>query len=173
MLLEEKHRTRAEMRDWITQMGWGHTLALTLTFPPSIAAKRLTVENQLRHYWNVVDKAIFGNRSTYQKNPQRCHRINFIEPGAYRNNYHCHALVEVPTHGTAKSKYHDIAGMGLLLLNTWSKKMAFNIKHRESPIKMERIDCLDQWAGYITKTITDKSSDALCLQTSWLPYQHA
>lgn len=168
MLYEKQNRAKAEVRDWIAGLDWGQTIVLTLTFPPSIAATREGVEEQAAYFWNVVDKRIFGNRATYPKKAQRCNRLNVIEPGRYRDNYHCHSLVEVPMSSSAKPKYQTVDDMIDLLETVWKKKMSFNLDKVQCSVDVEEVGDFDYWNRYITKTITDKNTDAICHRTTWL-----
>lgn len=167
----QNHRTQNDVRNWVMQLPYEQAIALTFTFPPIITSSRTTVEKHMRYFWNVVDKKVFGKRSSRSK-PYRCPRLMFLEHGRNRDNFHFHGILGVPTNDHANAQYQNLNGMGLLLNDTWYRDMTFNAKRAYVPAQIEPIKTthnysLEQWVGYITKTISDSNWDALCLETSW------
>lgn len=171
LLKQEEHRVRSDVRNWVLQLPCDHGIAATFTFPKVITSSRTTVQKHMRYFWNVVDKKVFGKRSSRQQ-PFRCPRLMFLERGRNRDNFHFHGIVGVPTNEHAKRQYQSIDGMGLLMNDTWYRDMTFNAKRayvpaRIEPIKTSHNFSAEQWTNYITKTISDWNWNALCLQTSW------
>ncbi|WP_188666840.1 hypothetical protein [Terasakiella brassicae] len=160
------------MRDWFGSLDWGEGIAVTLTFPPKIAAVREAVEGHLKHFWNVADGEKFGNLSKRQTRPYRIQRVCCIEAGANQDNYHCHAMVKVSTHPYANPDYTTVTGMLGLLEKTWFQKMTFNVMQPTSAYEFSPITTSSTtaaaWHAYMTKKVTDWNTDALCLKTSWL-----
>lgn len=168
----EYHLMRTAVRDWIAGYDWGEGIAVTLTFPPSVAAVREAVDDELKHYWNRVDDTVFGNLSRRRKRAYRVQRVCCIEAGANRENHHCHAMVKVPTHGYANSPYDCATAMQGLLEEIWMKEMTFNIAQPVSPHEIVAIENAqvgeETWQAYMTKKITDWNADVLCSKTTWL-----
>ncbi len=156
--------------DWFHQYDWLMGLIYTLTFPPFIAERRMLMERQLRHFWNRIDLRLYGNLSR-KKRPYRCVRINLLEPGANAANHHVHGLVGLPLCKKAGIELSNSEALINVMDETWRMDMDFNTGRSPLPYDIAGANnegyADEEWVSYITKTITNRNTDAICLETSW------
>ncbi|WP_148560834.1 hypothetical protein [Magnetospira sp. QH-2] len=158
-------------------MNWRDGLAYTLTFPFQMAESRKRVEKELRFFFNVLDKAVFGRRSL-RSDAHRCQRINMIEGGPLGDNFHCHGLIRPSSHPEAK--IIESCTLQQAMEEIWNNKMrsvlTFDREYfgnKAIPARIEINPAFDngntpgKWANYICKTISAENSEALCPKTSW------
>lgn len=169
-MAETVNRTRQETMDWIGGYDWADSFIYTLTFPSNIAINHVRMLKNLRYFWNRVDKALYGNLSIKEQ-AYRCLRINMREPGFSKCNHHVHGLVQLPKNPKLSIDMPDIEAMFDVMEDAWENGMDFNKGRSPSAYHMADSKAYgyteDDWISYITKTITDKDTDALCMDSSW------
>ena len=99
--------THAAVATWLYETDWD--LAMTLT------CKENTTEDQalktIRHFWNVIDRELYGNQARYGK---RSKRVCFVETGYDNTNFHFHILALTPA-----DKNMDVERYGEFLAAHW------------------------------------------------------
>lgn len=129
------------MRDW--------DLAGTFTFKDNTEAAQ--ARKTFRHFWNLVDKAIYGKAAG--RHNKRCERACFIE-GSDISNAHYHVILKTPATISQDSYKQILKLIWQDLGNTGKYGIIKNTNSNEG------------WASYISKGMKWRNVDALDVETT-------
>ena len=151
---------------WIQEFDWN--IALTLNFDSGVHREK--AEEAARHYWNQVDKALFG-KIAVRKRKIRLPRACFLEGEEGVRNWHFHCVVQMP-----KAELLDVGSQVRCVSDTefceWLLEEWKKIDEAGKFSKAEPLQFARRWVQYISKC-SFKEDESFCPTTSPLPINDA
>lgn len=127
--------------DWIDEHDWD--LAATFTMPAN--TNKAQAEKTFRHYWNLVDKAVYGRAA--KRHSKRVERVCFVE-GEKNGNIHWHVIAK-------SNERRDYRWLRQIMLIAWE-----DLSNTGRYNEVTRCFNNNGWAGYISKQIRTFDADA-------------